>query len=272
MLNLNLNILGASNKPIVPIAPDPTTTTTTTSTTTSTTTTTTLGPKFIPTNGLIQYLDTTELSSYPGSGSVWYDISGNGYNATTFSGTSFPTWDGTLEALNFNGSNNALTASFTGSITTNTQLVWAKLGTLSTSGTYNSMGLYNIQRPGGADRNWDNINYNSNSDNGWANMSSDNNRNVISNVEETDTNDFVCIAITRQSGEYEIFRNGVSIDTAVFSPPDRTDGSMVIGNAYYQLSNSFVTTGYFTGSLSMCLTYNRVLTNQEISDLYTQGR
>ena len=79
MLNLNLNILGASNKPIVPIAPapEPTTTTTTTTTSTTTTTTTTLGPKFIPTNGLIQYLDTTELSSYPGSGSVWYDISGN---------------------------------------------------------------------------------------------------------------------------------------------------------------------------------------------------
>ena len=40
MLNLNLNILGASNKPIVPIQPAPTPTTTTTSTTTSTSTTT----------------------------------------------------------------------------------------------------------------------------------------------------------------------------------------------------------------------------------------
>lgn len=41
MLNLNLNILGASNKPIVPIQPAPEPTTTTTTTTTSTTTTTT---------------------------------------------------------------------------------------------------------------------------------------------------------------------------------------------------------------------------------------
>jgi hypothetical protein len=50
MLNLNLNILGASNKPIVSIAPAPEPTTTTTTTTTSTTststtsTTTTSGP------------------------------------------------------------------------------------------------------------------------------------------------------------------------------------------------------------------------------------
>jgi hypothetical protein len=53
MLNLNLNILGASNKPIVPIqaAPEPTTTTTTTTTTsTTTTTTTTSGPASIRTD------------------------------------------------------------------------------------------------------------------------------------------------------------------------------------------------------------------------------
>lgn len=276
MLNLNLNILGAANKSIVPIAPapEPTTTTTTTSTTTTTTstttTTTTIGPKVIPTNGLIQYLDATELTSYPGSGSVWFDISGNGYSATTFAGSTFPTYDVGLEAFNFNGSNNVLTASFTGSITTNTQVVWAKLGTLDTGGTYNSMGLYNIQRSGGADRNWDDINYKE--VDGWANMSSDNDRNVKSNDVEVNTNNFVCIAITRQAGEYEIFRNGVSIESAVFTPPSRDNGSMVVGNAYFQLNNQFTPSGYFTGSLSMCLTYNRVLSNVEITDLYNQGR
>lgn len=273
MLNLNLNILGAANKPITKIepAPEPTTTTTTTTTTsTTTTTTTTPGPKVIPTNGLIQYLDATVTGSYPGSGSVWYDISGNGYNATTYIGSAFPTYDAGLEALNFNGTSNVLTASFTGSITTCTQLAWVKLGTLSTSGTYTSMGIYNIQIAGGADRNWDNINYKV--VDGWANMSSDNTRNVISNDVEANTNDFVCVAITRQASEYEIFRNGVSIATGVYSPPTRTNGSMVIGNAYHTLAGGWVATGFFTGSLSMCLTYNRVLTNQEITDLYSQGR
>ena len=51
MLNLNLNILGASNKPIVPIRPAPTpTTTTTTTTSTTTSTTTTAGPASIRTD------------------------------------------------------------------------------------------------------------------------------------------------------------------------------------------------------------------------------
>jgi hypothetical protein len=48
MLNLNLNILGASNKPIVPIQPAPQPTTTTT--TTSTTSTTTSGPGTVRTD------------------------------------------------------------------------------------------------------------------------------------------------------------------------------------------------------------------------------
>jgi hypothetical protein len=51
MLNLNLNILGASNKPIVPIQPAPApTTTTTTTTSTTTSTTTTSGPASIRTD------------------------------------------------------------------------------------------------------------------------------------------------------------------------------------------------------------------------------
>lgn len=39
------------------------------------------GPKII-TNGLICYLDAASTKSYPGSGTTWYDISGNSNNGT----------------------------------------------------------------------------------------------------------------------------------------------------------------------------------------------
>jgi hypothetical protein len=39
------------------------------------------GPS-IATDSLMLYLDANNLKSYPGSGSVWYDISGNGWQAT----------------------------------------------------------------------------------------------------------------------------------------------------------------------------------------------
>lgn len=61
----------------------PTSSTTTTSTSTiapTTTTTTTAIP--IVTAGLILNLDASNASSYPGSGTTWTDLTGNGYNAT----------------------------------------------------------------------------------------------------------------------------------------------------------------------------------------------
>ena len=41
-------------------------------------------PASIVTNGLTLHLDANNSSSYPGTGSVWYDISGGGYNGTIY--------------------------------------------------------------------------------------------------------------------------------------------------------------------------------------------
>lgn len=43
----------------------------------------------IPRDGLIIHLDAGNLNSYPGSGSTWYDLSGNGYNFTWNTSPSF---------------------------------------------------------------------------------------------------------------------------------------------------------------------------------------
>ena len=55
------------------------------------------GPKIV-TDGLVLCLDAANRKSYPGSGSTWYDLSGNGYNGTiqgpTFSNNAF-NFDGT---------------------------------------------------------------------------------------------------------------------------------------------------------------------------------
>ena len=39
-----------------------------------------LGPNIV-TSGLTLYLDAANINSYPGTGTVWYDVSGNGYQA-----------------------------------------------------------------------------------------------------------------------------------------------------------------------------------------------
>jgi len=62
--------------------------------------------------GRILLLDAGNTKSYPGSGTTWTDLSGNGINGTLTNG---PTFDsGNLGSINFDGSNDF--------VTTNTQL------------------------------------------------------------------------------------------------------------------------------------------------------
>ena len=35
-------------------------------------------------DGLVLHLDSMDINSYPGSGTVWYDLSGNGHDATLY--------------------------------------------------------------------------------------------------------------------------------------------------------------------------------------------
>jgi len=53
------------------------------------------GPRpYINTNGLILHLDAGNTASYPGSGSTWTDLSGNGYNGTLTNGPTFNSANG----------------------------------------------------------------------------------------------------------------------------------------------------------------------------------
>ena len=59
------------------------------------------GPKIV-TDQLQLCLDAADPNSYPGSGTTWYDLSGNGYNATIGSSVSYSStiFGGSLQTLN----------------------------------------------------------------------------------------------------------------------------------------------------------------------------
>jgi hypothetical protein len=66
------------------------------------------GPN-ITTDGLVLYLDAANPKSYPGSGTVWSDLSGNGYTGTLTNG---PTFDsGSNGSIGFDGTNDYITFS-----------------------------------------------------------------------------------------------------------------------------------------------------------------
>jgi hypothetical protein len=51
------------------------------------------GPKIV-TDGLVLYLDAANTKSYPGSGTLWNDLSGNGNNGTLINGPTFSSENG----------------------------------------------------------------------------------------------------------------------------------------------------------------------------------
>ena len=63
-------------------------------------------PKII-TDGLVLCLDAADRKSYPGTGTAWYDRSGNGHNATLNNGPTFNSANG--GSIDFDGSNDYAT-------------------------------------------------------------------------------------------------------------------------------------------------------------------
>ena len=68
------------------------------------------GPRIV-TDGLVLALDAADRNSYPGSGTAWTDLSGNGNTGTLVNGTGYSASNG--GALSFDGSNDYVTFSST---------------------------------------------------------------------------------------------------------------------------------------------------------------
>lgn len=86
----------------------------------------------IVTDGLVLYLDAANIKSYPGIGSTWYDLSGNGNNGTLVNG---PTYNSNNKgSISFDGVNDYINCGNSDTLNlkrTATLCVWFKLSNLS---------------------------------------------------------------------------------------------------------------------------------------------
>ena len=95
----------------------------------------------IVTNGLILHLDAAQLRSYPGSGTTWTDLSGNGNNGTLTNGPTFNSgnggsivFDGVNDYITVNNTLNIGTGAYTVSVwikvdvTTGKRITWKRFG------------------------------------------------------------------------------------------------------------------------------------------------
>jgi hypothetical protein len=87
------------------------------------------GPRIVS-DGLVLALDAADRNSYPGSGTTWFDVSGNRYNGTLTNGPTFSNnsivFDGVNDYVSFTNP-----TSFTGPYTI---LLWAKPNVALVSG------------------------------------------------------------------------------------------------------------------------------------------
>lgn len=95
------------------------------------------GPKIV-TNGLVLCLDAANSKSYPGSGTIWTDLSGNNKNGTLLSGPTFANTNGGV--INYAGSAKVSTTLTLGTVYSLN--IWFKLNALSTFSYQALLGVY----------------------------------------------------------------------------------------------------------------------------------
>ena len=210
---------------------------------------------------LKMFLDAGDAASYPGTGTTWFDLTTNQNNGTI----SGATWNNS-GYFDFNGSNNKVTIPSTATTpidftqknysitawinpdTSGVNQIITKYGPndslRSTSvliNTDNTLRL--IQRATGAS----------------------NNSYSVSTVPQ---NTWTHIVITRSSSQVKFYLNGTLNSTVgnTFTPNSGGNQPVLIG------SNGTTTPTYFNGQISKVRIYDTVLTQTEITALFTEGR
>jgi hypothetical protein len=197
----------------------------------------------IVSSGLIMNLDAKNALSYPGTGTVWTDLSGNGNNGTLYNGTSYNASNG--GTMVFDGINDYIKIP-TGLPTSNTLSVWFKQpaptgGGLLETNTLTGLGGGSSQLFVGLGSNYlrtygEPYGYSPNS-------------------AYTPTN-WYNVTITGSSAVRNIYMNGVLTATKSNIPNYGANAAINIGVGY---------PGYFNGNVPVVHLYNRVLTQAEIT-------
>ena len=211
--------------------------------------TTNATPGSIVTSGLVFHLDAGNASSYPGSGTTWYDLSGNGYNGTLGASTAAPTYSNQNGgSLVFDGSNDYVQTPLTGTFSQITFDYWGFFddATLSTTSRNESaFGDWTSNRVHWGTR-WS-VGMHWNVNNAWIAVPTTNLR--------YGWNHFSLIWDNSASQKL-IYIN------SILSSSEATNGNMVLGD--FKIGVATNLNAYYRGNISNFRVYNRALSALEI--------
>jgi len=211
----------------------------------------------IITQNLVLCLDAANPKSYPGSGTTWTDLSGNGNNGELVNS---PTYNSSnLGYFQFVTDDYARIQNNTALDTqTPTVEVWVKTNATSQNGFWFEKGTVNTQyslfQEGSV------IQWRQRLTSGTLTNLSTTTANFIN------TSNWYQVVGTFVSGSRRLYINGVQVNSDTLSGTIATNsGGMSIGvYGGYTGGRGY----YYNGNLSVCRVYNRVLTAQEIQQNY----
>lgn len=159
----------------------------------------------IVTSGLVLALDAGNTKSYPGSGTTWTDLSGNGNTGTLTNGPTYNSSNG--GSIVFDGANDYVqTANLATVVSSKTLSAWCQLGSTTQTGG----GLIGVMSTNGSI--FDTIVYNETGQ-GWGFGSDFYSRTAWSGVSETSTSSWAYLTATYSNNLYSLYRNAVLILT-----------------------------------------------------------
>lgn len=217
----------------------------------------------IVTDGLVLCLDAGNLRSYPGSGTTWTDLSGNGNNGTLVNGIGYSGDNG--GSLSFDGVNDYVDLNDLDLTTAFTLSIWFK-GNATQPDTF--CGLLNKS----TSTNLGNWALNGDSSSSYVRFGFQNTSNSQVEISNNLYNDIKSNTWVNYVGTYDfsnlkLYRNGVEIASAAeTSTPETNNNSASIG--YRVVSNNYA----FSGLVSNASIYNKALTPQEIQQNFNSIR
>ena len=211
------------------------------------------GPK-ITTNGLVLCLDAASTKSYPGSGTTWFDRSGNRNDGVLTNGPTFSSTNG--GSIVFDGTNDCVVVNNNASIlssTAYTKIAWFYTTSFSTANNIISGGNSGQHAFWLAGGNKLNAGHNGS----WSAV-------VSTTTLSLSTWYFGAVTFNTTSG-WVLYLNGVSEATNGSTTTFTGNGEILLG-AYSTGAN------VFTGRIACGLVYNRVLSATEINQNFQVQR
>jgi hypothetical protein len=216
------------------------------------------GPKIV-TQGLVLALDAASKNSYPGSGIVWNDLSGNNNNGSLVNGPTFSTANG--GSIVFDGVNEyGLTANLLNPTTFPNESVFVWFYPTSAGQIVSELGQASI------DSGWhdSNIEISTGGTISFAIWAGNLTNRVVSTAKSFNT--WYQLGFTYSGTTLTAYINGASIGTTTFTR--QTTTSLYFGLCAIDSTTNMGTPGYAGGRMGNFMFYNRGLLSIEVLQNY----